>query len=90
MAVNDPDSLVRDRLGVPADAPTERFDVRNPGPPAPMAETREMLAELDDETVLVQVNDRAPQHLHPKLEDHGYECGTIETDDAVVTGIWKP
>ncbi|MBX0324638.1 DUF2249 domain-containing protein [Halomicroarcula sp. F13] len=74
----------------PADAPTERLDVRELGPPKPLAETLERLPELDDDTVLVQYNDRAPQHLYPKLDDRGYDYETVDTDDATVTVIWKP
>ncbi|MBV0901887.1 DUF2249 domain-containing protein [Haloarcula salina] len=73
----------------PADAPTDRLDVRSLGPPGPLKETLERLAELDGDTVLVQYNDRAPQHLYPKLEDRGYAYETLETDDATVTVIWS-
>jgi uncharacterized protein (DUF2249 family) len=74
----------------PAEAPRETIDVRNLGPPTPLAETLERLPELDPGTVLVQYNDRAPQHLYPKLDDRGYEYGTVETDDGtVVTAIWR-
>jgi len=83
------DVAVRE-AGAPTDAPRERIDVRNLGPPEPMARTLERLPELDAETVLVQINDRAPQHLYPKLDDRGYEYATAETDDgAVVTAIWQ-
>lgn len=74
----------------PADAPTERLDVRELGPPEPLRQTLETLADLDDDTVLVQENDRAPQHLYPKLDDRGYAYETVETDDATVTAIWNP
>ncbi len=74
----------------PTDAPTERLDVRELGPPEPLRQTLETLAELDDGTVLVQENDRAPQHLYPKLDDRGYDYETVETDDATVTIIWTP
>jgi TusA-related sulfurtransferase len=73
----------------PADTPTERLDVRSLGPPGPLKETLEHLAELDADTVLVQVNDRAPQHLYPKLEDRGYAYETVEQDEATVTVIWQ-
>ncbi|GGN96248.1 MULTISPECIES: DUF2249 domain-containing protein [Haloarcula] len=73
----------------PADAPTERLDVRELGPPKPLAETLELLPTLDDDTVLVQYNDRAPQHLYPKLEDRGYDYETVDTDEATVTVIWN-
>jgi hypothetical protein len=37
----------------------------------------------------VQVNDRAPQHLSPKLMDRGYEFETVEDEEAVLTTIWR-
>lgn len=82
--------VVREELGAPDDAQTERLDVRNLGPPKPLKNTLETLADLDNDTVLVQLNDRAPQHLYPKLDDRGYEYETAETDDGVVTAIWTP
>jgi uncharacterized protein (DUF2249 family) len=85
----DADTVVA-RTAVPADAPRERLDVRNLGPPKPLANTLERLPELDDDTVLVQVNDRAPQHLYPKLDNRGYDYETVERDEAVVTVIWSP
>ena len=36
---------------------------------------------MDDGLVLVQLNDRVPQYLYPKLTDRGYEYETTETDD---------
>lgn len=74
---------------VPADRPTTTLDVRTLGPPGPLKETLETLADLDEEIVLVQLNDRAPQHLYPKLADRGYEWVTVETPDATVTAIWR-
>jgi len=76
-------------VDAPASRPKETLDVRNLGPPKPLSETLELLPELDDETVLVQVNDRAPQHLYPKLGDRGYVYDTVELDDATVTAIWR-
>jgi uncharacterized protein (DUF2249 family) len=74
----------------PTDTVRERLDVRNLGPPKPLAETLERLTELDAETVLVQLNDRAPQHLYPRLDDRGYQYDTVEADDGtVVTAIWQ-
>jgi TusA-related sulfurtransferase len=79
-----------EEAGAPPEAPRETIDVRNLGPPKPLAETLERLPELDPETVLVQFNDRAPQHLYPKLDDRGYEYGTVETDDGtVLTAVWQ-
>nr|WP_225307781.1 MULTISPECIES: DUF2249 domain-containing protein [unclassified Haloarcula] len=72
----------------PVDAPTERLDVQSLGPPKPLKQTLERLADLDDETILVQFNDRAPQHLYPKLRDRGYDYESVEADDAIVTVIW--
>ncbi|ELZ22665.1 hypothetical protein C475_16226 [Halosimplex carlsbadense 2-9-1] len=75
--------------GAPAEGPRETLDVRDLGPPKPLANTLERLVELDDETLLVQLNDRAPQHLYPKLDDRGYEYATVERDEATVTTIWR-
>lgn len=72
----------------PTDRPQETIDVRELPPPEPLRQTLERLAESDD-AVLVQRNDRAPQHLYPKLADRGYEYDTVETDEAVVTVIWQ-
>ena len=72
----------------PDDAPTRELDVRSLGPPKPMTETLETLAELDDGEVVVQFNDRAPEFLYPKLEDRGFAYDTVENDDATVTTIW--
>lgn len=73
----------------PIDAPRETLDARELPPPQPLQKTLERLTELDDETVLVQHNDRAPQHLFPKLADRGYSYETTETENAVVTVIWR-
>ncbi|RLM90636.1 DUF2249 domain-containing protein [Haloarcula sp. Atlit-7R] len=73
----------------PDDAPTESLDVQSLGPPKPLKQTLELLADLDDDTVLVQFNDRAPQHLYPKLEDRGYDFESVETEDTTVTVIWR-
>lgn len=72
----------------PETEPIERLDVRQLGPPKPLKQTLETLAEMDGD-VLVQLNDRAPQHLYPKLDDRGYDYETIETEEAVVTVIWN-
>lgn len=73
----------------PADRPCETLDVARFGPPEPLRQTLETLPDLDEETVLVQINDRAPQHLYPKLEDRGHSYDTIERDDVVLTAIWR-
>ncbi|QZX99378.1 DUF2249 domain-containing protein [Halobaculum rubrum] len=76
--------------GAPTDRPRETLDARDLPPPEPLQNTLERLAEIDAETVLVQRNDRAPQHLYPKLSDRGYEYETIERDGVVTTVIWTP
>jgi hypothetical protein len=79
-----------DGTDTPVDRDLERLDVRDLGPPNPLVDTLETLPDLPDSTLLLQVNDRAPQHLYPKLEDRGYEYATVETDDAVLTAVWRP
>lgn len=78
------------QTAAPEDRPYRTLDVRELGPPKPLTETLELLAEADDELVLVQVNDRLPRHLFPKLDDRGYAYESVERDDAVVTVIWRP
>jgi uncharacterized protein (DUF2249 family) len=77
------------RTDAPADRPRETFDARELPPPQPLKNTLETLAEADDSTVLVQFNDRRPQHLYPKLEDRGYRYETFDDDGGAVTVIWK-
>jgi len=74
---------------VPTDRPRETLDARELPPPQPLQRTLELLPELDDETVLVQFNDRAPRHLYPKLTERGYEHETVG-EDPVLTAIWRP
>lgn len=78
-----------DRTGAPTDRTLEFLDARELPPPQPLSKTLETLATLDDRTVFVQLNDRTPQHLYPKLVDRGYTFDTVETDDGVVTAIWR-
>lgn len=73
----------------PSDAPVETLDVRSLGPPEPLRQTLETLAELPGDTVLLQRNDRAPQHLYPKLTDRGYAYETIESAEETTTVIWE-
>jgi TusA-related sulfurtransferase len=77
-----------DATDAPPERPREYLDVRDLPPPEPLTETLELLAETDSETIVVQTNDRAPQHLYPKLSERGYEYDTVETDGRVVTAIW--
>lgn len=83
----EPMDYVR-RTDAPTEHEVERIDTRELPPPHPLKDTLEHLEETPDSTVLVQLNDRAPQHLYPRLEDRGYEYETIE-NDSVVTVIWK-
>ena len=83
------DGSLLNRTDAPSDAPVETLDVRQLGPPKPLRETLELLPELDDETVLIQYNDRAPQHLYPRLDDRGYSYETVEAVDVTTTVIWK-
>lgn len=62
---------------VPTDRPWERLDARDLPPPEPLTRTLERLAALDEGTVLVQLNDRAPQHLYPRLTERGYTFETV-------------
>ncbi|MFC6837916.1 DUF2249 domain-containing protein [Halomarina ordinaria] len=78
-----------EEVGAPADRPIETLDARELPPPQPLKNTLERLADLDDEVVLVQRNDRAPQHLYPQLDERGYTYGTIDGDEQVVTVIWR-
>lgn len=73
----------------PADHFWETLDAQELPPPQPLQNTLERLTDLGDETLLVQLNDRAPQHLYPKLSDRGYAYETIEADEMVVTVIWR-
>jgi hypothetical protein len=82
------ESPLLEETDAPADRPVETLDVADLGPPEPLRRTLELLANLPDETVLIQYNDRAPQFLFPKLQDRGYAHDTVETDDGVVTAIW--
>ncbi len=76
--------------GAPVDRPRHRLDVASLGPPEPLVRTLETLESLPDETVLVQVNDRVPRFLYPKLRDRGYAFETVEREEEVVTVIWRP
>lgn len=77
------------QTAAPAGRPVELLDARDLPPPKPLRNTLEQLADLDEETVLVQVNDRRPQHLYPKLEDRGYAFESVTLGDDEVTVIWS-
>ncbi|MDZ5810944.1 DUF2249 domain-containing protein [Halorubrum sp. AD140] len=77
-----------ERTAAPTDRSVETLDVRELGPPEPLRRTLELLADLSNDAVLVQYNDRVPQFLFPKLADRGYAHDTVETEETVVTAIW--
>lgn len=86
--VHLPDSF--DALEAPLDRPTTTLDARELPPPEPLRQTLETLPELDEQTVFIQLNDRTPQMLYPKLDERGYRYDTTETNDGIVTAIWQP
>jgi len=73
----------------PVDSPYETLDARELPPPQPLKNTLEKLADIDDPVVLVQLNDRQPQHLYPRLDERGYRYETVDDDDVSVTVIWS-
>jgi uncharacterized protein (DUF2249 family) len=79
---------ILEETAAPIDRPRETLDARDLPPPQPLQNTLELLPDLDEDVVLVQYNDRAPQHLYPQLDDRGYEYETVE-GDPVVTVIWR-
>lgn len=81
-------AAVLEETGAPNDRPRETLDVLDLPPPQPLQNTLERLADLDEDVVLIQYNDRAPQHLYPQLEDRGYVYETVD-GDRVVTVIWR-
>jgi uncharacterized protein (DUF2249 family) len=82
------DSLLAE-TNAPSTTVHDVLDVRELPPPEPLKLTLETLTELDDDGVLVQVSDRVPQHLFPRLDDRGFAYETVERDDRVVTAIWR-
>jgi hypothetical protein len=77
------------RTDAPDNRPCETIDACELPPPEPLRNTLEQLTEIEDSVVLVQLNDRRPQHLYPKLDDRGYVYETLETDEGVVTVVWR-
>ncbi|MFW6458403.1 MAG: DUF2249 domain-containing protein [Halodesulfurarchaeum sp.] len=75
--------------GVPTEREPTVVDVRDLPPPEPLQETLGTLEGMDGKELLVQVNDRRPQHLFPMLEERGYEFESTGEDPAY-TAIWKP
>lgn len=78
------------RERVPSDRRVIVLDVASAPPPKPLTETLQRLATLEADELLVQVNDREPQGLYPKLEDRGARYASTDRDDEVVTAVWNP
>lgn len=85
----DPEAYLAE-VDVDPDRAVDFLDARELPPPEPLQKTLTRLAELDDGTVFVQLNDRVPKLLFPKLDDRGIAYDTAETDEGVVTAMWRP
>ncbi|MFB6163517.1 MAG: DUF2249 domain-containing protein [Halococcoides sp.] len=83
-----PPEAVLEQDSVPDRSETVRLDVRDLPPPEPLQKTLETLSSLDD-AILIQINDRAPQHLFPKVEERGFDHESVG-DGPVYTAIWMP
>lgn len=84
----DYDGLL-DLESVPSDREPTVVDVRDLPPPEPLQETLGTLEKMDGGELLIQINDRQPQHLFPMLEERGHEYESTG-DDPAYTAIWKP
>lgn len=76
-----------DRDGVPSVSEPIEIDVRDLPPPEPLQETLGTLESMDSSDLLVQVNDRQPQHLFPMLDERGFAYQSVG-DDPAYTAIW--
>lgn len=76
-------------VGAPSADDIEFIDARELPPPKPLSETLERLPKLHENAMLVQLNDRKPQFLYPKLDDRGYTYETAAVEEGVVTAIWR-
>lgn len=65
------------------------LDVRGLRMPGPMEATLQVLERLPDQTILLQLNERAPQFLFPLLAQKGFSYESEVTSDGVITRIWK-
>ncbi len=72
----------------PDDAPMERLDVQSLGPPKPLKQTLERLAELNDDTILAS-STTAPRSISTRNSRTEATTESVETDDATVTIIWR-
>lgn len=85
-----PDSLAAFDDSVPTDRAVRVVDVVTAPPPKPLTETLREVASLDDDELLVQVNDRTPKYLFPKLDERGVAYTSVDGDDHILTAIWQP
>ena len=60
------------------------LDVRGLEPPEPMVRTLALLADLPEGATLVQINQRVPHFLLPKLDDLGYRYEIREQSEDLV------
>lgn len=74
--------------GVPDDRTPIVLDVRELPPPEPLRRTMDRIVDLGSDEVLIQLNDRVPQHLLPRLEERGITYRTLETDGGAMTALW--
>jgi len=77
-------------VDLPTDRAVDFLDARELPPPKPLEETVTRVSDLDGSTVFIQLNDRVPQFLFPKLDEQSVEYRTAEVDAGVVTAIWHP
>ncbi|MFB6132351.1 MAG: DUF2249 domain-containing protein [Halanaeroarchaeum sp.] len=79
---------ILDHDDVPSSDEPETLDVRDLPPPKPLKRTLEELQSLPDGGVLVQINDRLPQHLFARLDDRGFAYRSTD-GEPVYTAIWE-
>ena len=60
------------------------LDVRGMEPPEPMVHTLAALESLPQGKTLLQINERIPQFLLPKLDEMGFAYEVREQNDALV------
>jgi uncharacterized protein (DUF2249 family) len=72
------------RIPDPGDEDVVVLDVRGMEPPEPMVHTLAALEQLPAGKTLLQINERVPQFLLPKLEELGFVYEVREQNDALV------
>lgn len=76
-------------LDAPDSDEVEFLDARDLPPPKPLSETLERVSTLEEGALFLQLNDREPQFLYPKLDDRGYAYRTTDVEEGTVTAIWR-